>query len=240
MTRVVISQPMYFPWVGFMAQMSLADVYIWLDDVQFSKGSFTNRVQIKSKRGKSWLSIPLKGAGSFQMIHSLTTLTHDWRGRHRALLAESLNGLPYISEALSIFDRTMINEHLIDLLIASAENLASSLGILPGRILRSSDLGINGSSWHRVLEIVRAVGGATYVTGHGAIKYLDHEAFENAGVNVEYMEYAPTPWFQSHGDFTPYVTTLDLVAAVGHARAVEHLRPRTVHWREFQANVGVV
>lgn len=46
MARVVISQPMYFPWFGFMAQMSLADVFIWLDDAQFSKGSFTNRVQV--------------------------------------------------------------------------------------------------------------------------------------------------------------------------------------------------
>ena len=40
---VVISQPMYFPWVGFLSQISMASTIIWLDDVQFSKGSFTNR-----------------------------------------------------------------------------------------------------------------------------------------------------------------------------------------------------
>ena len=47
MTRVVITQPMLFPWPGFFEQLCLADVYIYLDDVQFSKGSFTNRVQIE-------------------------------------------------------------------------------------------------------------------------------------------------------------------------------------------------
>ena len=49
---VVISQPMYFPWVGFLSQISMASTIIWLDDVQFSKGSFTNRVQIKNSNNR--------------------------------------------------------------------------------------------------------------------------------------------------------------------------------------------
>ena len=48
MKTVVISQPMYFPWVGMLEQMALADVWVHLDDAQFSKGGFFNRVQIKA------------------------------------------------------------------------------------------------------------------------------------------------------------------------------------------------
>ena len=40
MKTVVISQPMYFPWVGMLEQMRLADVFVHLDDAQFSKGGF--------------------------------------------------------------------------------------------------------------------------------------------------------------------------------------------------------
>ena len=58
--KVVISQPMFFPWVGFLEQMRLADVYVHYDDVQFSKGSFTNRVQIKTPEGFIWLTAPLR------------------------------------------------------------------------------------------------------------------------------------------------------------------------------------
>ena len=50
MTTVVISQPMLFPWVGMFEQVALADVFVHYDDVQFSKGSFTNRVQLKTAR----------------------------------------------------------------------------------------------------------------------------------------------------------------------------------------------
>ena len=46
--KVVISQSMFFPWVGFLEQLKLADVYVFYDDVQFSKGSFTNRVRVKA------------------------------------------------------------------------------------------------------------------------------------------------------------------------------------------------
>ena len=52
MTTVVISQPMFFPWVGMFEQIALADVYVHYDDVQFSKGSFTNRVQLKTARAR--------------------------------------------------------------------------------------------------------------------------------------------------------------------------------------------
>ena len=42
--KVVITQPMLFPWVGLLEQIMLADVLVNYADVQFSKGSFTNRV----------------------------------------------------------------------------------------------------------------------------------------------------------------------------------------------------
>ena len=46
--KVVISQSMFFPWVDFLEQLKLADLNVFYDDVQFSKGSFTNRVRIKA------------------------------------------------------------------------------------------------------------------------------------------------------------------------------------------------
>jgi hypothetical protein len=44
------------------------------------------------------------------------------------------------------------------------------------------------------------------------------------------MDYDPAPWPQAHGPFTPYLTSLDLIAARGR-EAGGHLRPRAVPWR---------
>ena len=56
----MISQPMYFPWVGMLEQMRLADVFVHLDDAQYSKGGFLNRVQVKTQQGSSWITVPLE------------------------------------------------------------------------------------------------------------------------------------------------------------------------------------
>ena len=56
--NVVISQSMYFPWIGLFEQVRLSDLFIHYDDVQFTRG-FYNRVQIKTRNGIRWLTIPL-------------------------------------------------------------------------------------------------------------------------------------------------------------------------------------
>ena len=83
MTTVVISQPMLFPWPGFFEQMMLADIYLWLDDAQFSRGSFTNRTRIVHGGAVKWLSIPLEGKGSFQSIRISSAARRLPRAAHR-------------------------------------------------------------------------------------------------------------------------------------------------------------
>ena len=234
MTTVVISQPMYFPWAGFMAQMALADVYIWLDDAQFSKGSFTNRVQVKLPAGRKWMTVPLEGTGSFQQIRALAPRGTDWVASHRQMLSHSLRTTPHSTESLTLFDNAMATPGtLCDRLVAGAEAQARAMGCLPPRILRASAMEIAGSSSDRVLRLVQAVGGDAYLTGHGAFDYLDHTRFNAEGIAVRYMDYAPRPWAQSHGDFTPYVTGLDLLAAAGTS-AGSHLCPASIDWRAFR------
>lgn len=236
MTTVVISQPMYFPWVGFVAQMSMADVFIWLDDVQFSKGSFTNRVQVKMPSGRKWMTVPLERTGSFQRISELVPKGENWRQSHRQMLVSSFLGCPHAPEALQLFDEVVATpDSFCDQMIASAEAEARAMSCLPPKILRASSMAIDGSSTGRVLKLVKEVGGDHYITGHGAYAYLDHEAMNQAGVAVSYMDYTPRPWpqDQDHGGFTPFVTGLDLLAAEGLASA-DHLCPATVDWRAFR------
>jgi hypothetical protein len=233
MTTVVISQPMYFPWVGFMAQLALADVLIWLDDAQFSKGSFTNRVQVRHSSGIKWMTIPLVRNVSFPRIMDLGLPSADVFRAHRSLLFQSLQDRPFRHQALALFDQATGTGPLVERLIASAEAPARRWGILPRRVLRSSSIKASATSWERVLQLVREVGGTRYLTGHGAANYLCHEAFESSGIRVDYMTYAPLPWSQGDDVFTPYVANLDLFASVEAASARAHLCPATIHWEEF-------
>lgn len=213
--------------------MASADIYVHLDDAQFSKGSFTNRIQIKHPNGIKWMTVPLKGKGQYQPINRLEAADRDWKRQHRELVCQALSGAPFFQNALDLFDRAYEYEPLIELLTASVEMSAASLAIKrPSRWLKSSELGIRGSSSERVLSIVKAVGGARYVTAHGAANYLDHQAFEAHGVSVEYADYSQETYPQLHGNFTPYVSVLDLVANLGPL-AGDAIHPKTIPWQKF-------
>jgi hypothetical protein len=236
MKKVVILQPMFFPWVGLFEHIRLADVYVHYDDVQFSKGSFENRVEIKTPKGSKWLTAPLKNLKLGQLINEVALQdAEDWRRGHVSLLSQAYCGAPYLKDMLSIvsrvYERPLTN--LAELSIQSVEEICNYFGLAAGRtFLKSSQLGIPGKSSERVFDIVKHLGGDTYITGHGARNYLEHELFEHNGVSVEYMRYERAPYPQLHGAFDPHVTILDLIANTGHA-GIEFIRSGTIPWRDF-------
>lgn len=236
MTTVVISQPFLFPWVGLFEQLRQADVFVHYDDVAFSKGSFVNRVQIKGAGGTEWMTIPLRARRFGQSIQSLQAEDDQaWRTEHLARLAEFYDQAPFRDEMLALVGGVYADHHasFCELLITALERLAHYFGLAEHtRFYRSSDLGIGGSSSARVLDIVRSFGGDRYVTGHGAKNYLDHEAFERAGVAVDYLDYSRRPYPQLHGPFDPHVSTLDLLANLGPVGRDWICSP-TIPWRSF-------
>jgi hypothetical protein len=78
----------------------------------------------------------------------------------------------------------------------------------------------------------RHFGAKTYITGHGAKNYLEHELFERNGIDVEYMDYQCVAYPQLHGEFIPYVTGLDVIANCGRSGA-KFISPLTKNWRKF-------
>lgn len=228
---------MYFPWVGILEQIKLANVFVHYDDVQFARGFF-NRVQVKTSNGTPWLTVPTAGKSRGLSINEIKLDgTIDWRGRHREVLSHAYAKAPYRDEMLELVDRVFFQkaETLADIGKASVMELAAYFDLVDGReFLLSSELGIGGKGSQRLLDIVQRVGGDSYVTGHGARNYLDHELFEGAGVSVEYMDYKKTPYPQLYGAFTPFVTALDLVANCGKDGKA-YLTSGTIGWREMSS-----
>ena len=233
--RAVISQSMYFPWVGLLEQVRLADVFVHYDDVQFARG-FLNRVQVKTDAGARWLTVPLRRHGRDEPIDALVVDdTQDWRQDHRRQLVQAYHGCPHVDDMLAVFDSVAARpcEKLADIARSSMLALADYFGLRPARgFLRSSDLGVAGRSSERLLGLCQAVGADAYVTGHGARNYLDHGLFDAAGIAVEYMDYRCVPYPQAHGPFTPYVSALDLVANCGPAGR-DRICSGTKPWKEF-------
>ncbi len=235
MTRVVISQSMYFPWVGLLEQIRLADIFVHYDDVQYTRG-FYNRVQVKTANGIKWLTVPLRDHHRGQRIDEvLVDDRTDWRGRHRDVLRQAYLKAPFRDEMLTIVDHVFSKnaQTLADVSRESILALAHYFGLAETtRFMCSAYLGISGSSSQRLHDICVALGATIYITGHGARNYLDHELFEKSGIQVQYMKYRMISYPQLYGGFTPYVTALDLVANLGRTGA-KVICSESIYWKEL-------
>ena len=235
MTTVVITQPMLFPWPGMFEQLSMADILVYLDDAQFVRTSFTNRVQLLERHKQRWLTIPIARTGVRQNIDCIEAADENWRAAHQSQVELWLASAPYSAQSASLLRGAYEEQRVSEILIRSMRDSAKLLGIgtnLP--TFRSSAMRIRSRSSQRILDLVLAVGGTRYLTGHGAVNYLDHLAFENAGVAVDYVDYSLTTWPRNGSQQTPFLSVLDLLAWTG-PDAPDFVHARKLAWREFLA-----
>ncbi len=235
MKRVVVSQSMYFPWVGLLEQVRLADIFFHYDDVQYARG-FYNRVQIKTANGIKWLTVPLRDQHRGQHIDEVQVDDRtDWRRRHRDILKQAYRNAPFCNDMLALVDEvfSMRAATLSDVSRNSIIALANYFNLTTGKtFLHSSAMNIPGASSQRLHDLCLAVAADIYLTGHGARNYLDHDLFERSRIRVEYIKYRMLPYPQLHGDFTPYVTGLDLVANCGKSGS-QIICSGSLNWKEF-------
>lgn len=233
---IVVSQPMYFPWVGMLQQIRLCDMFVYYDDVQFSRGFF-NRVQIKAQEGIRWLTVPLLGFRRGQLINEVRIdNTKGWKRSHRDQLKRAYATAPFRKDVFDLVDDVFSRDYEVigELASESTNALVSYFyEIAEGKaFLTSSSMGIPGSSSQRLIDICAALNAKTYLTGHGARNYLDHEAFEARGIDVAYICYELDKYPQLYGEFTPYVSALDLIANCGR-EGLKHIRGKPENWRSF-------
>lgn len=234
MTTIVISQSMYFPWVGLLNQVKLADIYVHYDDVQLTRG-FYNRVQINIDGKPKFLTVPIQDKRQNQRIDfSRISYNEQWREKQRESLKVTLQNALYGEEALAIFDRVHDRQYefLHQLNRASISALNDYCQLTENTSVKcSTQLSTQGHGSERLLHICKQLGAKNYLTGHGALNYLNHELFEKNSIDVYYVKYRFEPYERKPGNYTPYVTALDAIAHLGpHLK--KSLKSEIVNWRK--------
>ena len=66
--KTAIIQSNYLPWKGYFDIIHDVDVFIFLDDVQYTHRDWRNRNKVKTPGGVKWISVPILG-GINQQIY---------------------------------------------------------------------------------------------------------------------------------------------------------------------------
>ena len=229
---VAIHQPHYLPWLGYLAKWAAADVFVFLDTVQYEKNGWQNRNRIKTRDGVAWLTVPVHASLGTPITAVGIDRRQPWQRRHlRAIehaYAEAACFEAFRDELASLYAREW--DALTPLALASARWLAEAFGIdTPTRLASELD-GLDAADpTDRLVALCRAVGADTYLAGQDGPSYMDLARFERAGITVRLQAYEHPSYTQRHGTFVPGLSGLDLLLNTGPG-ALAVLRSGN-HWR---------
>jgi len=191
-----------------------ADVFVYLDIVQFSKNGFQNRNRIKSANGPCWLTLPVKHCFGQSIFD---TKLADRKALNRNLKTISANyaqaeGYYRWRDELQtlLYDEI---ESLCEIAIASTEWMLDKLGIKSRRVRASQISGANGRSSELISSICSSLQATSYLSGSGALRYMELDDFSRIGCEVLVQQWNSFVYHQQFPQvgFVPGLSTLDLL-----------------------------
>ena len=177
--KIAIHQPEHFPYLGFFQKMKYVDVFVILDDAQFSKGNWHNRNKFLNKNGKEeWFTVQLKKFNFGERINQIYC-DEDQRWRKKIIKKIQQNFGIDLTEIYSYNKLIEINMEGI-LFCRKQLNIES-------KIIYSSDLelDVDLKSSEKLAKICSTLKAKTYVSGEGGIDYLDSSFFD---CKIEYFK----------------------------------------------------
>jgi hypothetical protein len=222
---VAIHQPTFFPWLGYYDKIARSDVFIVLDNVQFPKtgGIWGNRVRILINGQPAWITVPIVRAyhGTRLISEMQINNASPWRDKLLKTLQVNYARAPFYEAIVHILAE-LINypaDSLADFNVNSIRALASALGIDSAKFVLGSTLTVNGSATDLLIDMVKAVGGTTYLCGGGAGGYQEDEKFTAAGLGLLYQDFQHPQYPQWNAkDFIPGLSIVDALMNCGLAQ----------------------
>ena len=215
--RVAIHQPQYLPWLGYLAKWAAADLFVFLDTVQYEKNGWQNRNRIKTADGARWLTVPVRARLGTRIAAVALDVDQPWRERHLRSIETAYERAPHLPAWREALARLYAQpwERLAPVAVASAEFLARATGVTAPARLASSLAVDDDDPTGRLVALCRAVGADTYLAGGHGARYMEAKRFADAGIRVLYQTYEHPVYAQQHGDFVPFLSGLDLLLMHG-------------------------
>jgi hypothetical protein len=225
---VAIHQPHYLPWLGYLHRMAQVDVFVILDHVQFERRNYQNRSQIRLDGEARWLTVPVEQHSQKERIVDKRIDNRDgarpWGRNHFATLRHAYRDAGYFG-AYAPFLKDILErgwQRLTELDAATLGFLMDAFSIRT-RVVKSSQLGVDGAKSQLILNLCRAVKADALLAGFGGSRdYLDDGEFARHGIQIRYHPFTHPTYRQcGSAPFIAGLASLDLLFNEGpRSRAI--------------------
>ncbi|WP_165929228.1 WbqC family protein [Shimia isoporae] len=217
-------QPYLFPYIGYFQLMAEVDEFWLLDTVQFIRRGWMNRNNLNSATGKKLFTIPTAQADRDAPITAISYAPDAGRAVKKlcATVGHTYASAPFKNQVLEILESVQTaleasnaGPDFTDVTELALQKCAHRIGIKTP-IQRVSQLGLDAtlSAQDRIVAACREIGARQYLNMIGGSDLYDAETFEQAGIELLFLEPALQHYDQGSSDFLPGLSILDAIAYV--------------------------
>lgn len=216
---ISIIQPCFVPWLGYFEQIALADYFVYLDDVKYTKQDWRNNNQLKSNNGLGKIFVPVQKTNEQTLINqALISYNEKWEQKLINAISPWYIHAPYFTEILNLIKSVIFNkyEKLVDLNFNLNNAFLKYLEIKTPIYFASDIPKTTNDKNLRLLEICKHFDNVDiFYDGKKAANFIDAELFKKNGVTLVFQDYIQTQYQQLWGDFLPYMSVIDALMNCG-------------------------
>jgi hypothetical protein len=213
-------QPQYLSYPGIFDKMDRADVFVFLDNVQYIRRGFLNRNRLRTREGWTWVTLPVHSEYTSR-ICEVVPMQSDWLTKHKktiSLLYGRSKYLERLSGFWSVLEETQ-NASLAVINSRSTLEIAKVLGIKPVTVLES-ELNLSAEECMtadlRLITLCKKLGCDTYLAGQSGRNYMDINLWEKHGIQVNWRDFQLEPYKQLFPGWVENLSTVDLLLCLPH------------------------
>lgn len=216
--KIAILQSNYIPWKGYFDIINDVDLFIFYDDVQYTKSDWRNRNRIKTPDGTKWLTIDIE-SNLTQLIYEVKFKIKRWNIKQWETIKQFYGKAPFFKQYRSFFEYLYLEksyESLAEFNQYVIQQISLEILGIKTEFSDSRSYHVNGKKTDRLIDILEQVNATTYISGPAAKDYIEKSKFIDAGIQLIYKDYLGYPVYpQLYEGFDHGVTILDLIYNVG-------------------------
>jgi len=184
--RVAVLQSNYLPWKGYFDIVHDVDLFIFYDDLPYTKNDWRNRNKLKTAKGATWLTIPV-GAHIHRRTCDVELDGPSWQRKHWQAISDWYATTPHFDRYAKFFAELYLDRqwtHLSDLNQFLIKAIARDFLGVRTEFADSRSIAPVGTRQDRLLDLLQRVGASSYVSGPAAKDYIEPDRFAAAGIEL--------------------------------------------------------
>nr|WP_236017491.1 WbqC family protein [Roseivirga sp. E12] len=222
------------PWLGFFNKINNSDCWIILDHVENNprdSAFWCRRVKIILNFQPTWLAISLNKPDDGRLSQPINEMVINQQNKKE--IRKKVKGIrqsyaqhPYFNDAFPLIEEYFDSDEPLVCRrnIKFIKSVLNELNIKKDIVL-SSDLECEKSSTELLVDLVKKVGGDTYLAGGGAAGYQKDELFRENDIHLAYNNFEHPVYPQRRVDeFIAGASIIDAIMNVGFSGVSEVLK----------------